>query len=64
METAPRNCRFLSLVVVELALNYTHEIIIFEFFGGLQLQLLGVNRIHLHYSYSFLALFAQSSYRK
>ena len=31
--------------------------ITFEFFKGLQLQLPGVSRINLHYSYSFLVLF-------
>ena len=44
--------------------HYTHEIIIFELFRGLQLQLSGVFRINLHYSYSFLVFLAECSYRK
>ena len=34
--------------------HYTHEIIIFKLFKGLQLQLSGVFRINSHYSHSFL----------
>ena len=37
--------------------HYTHEIIIFELFGRLQLQPSGVFRINYHYSYSFLVFF-------
>ena len=36
-----------------------HEIVIFEIFRGLQLQLSGVRRINLHDSYSFLVLCAE-----
>ena len=32
METAPRNCRFLSLVVVERALKFLRKIILSESF--------------------------------
>ena len=44
--------------------RYTHKITIFELFRGLLLQLSGVCRINLHYSYSFLVLVAECSYRK
>ena len=36
---------------------YTHEILIFELFQGLQIQLSEVCEIHLCYSYRFLVLF-------
>ena len=39
-----------------LSNHYTHEIIIFEIFRGLETQLSGVGRINLHYSYGFLVL--------
>ena len=44
--------------------HYTHEIIIFELFRGLQLQLSGVFRNNLHCSYSFLVFLWVCSYRK
>ena len=44
--------------------HYTHEIIIFELFRGLQLQFSGVFRINSYYSYSFLVLYAKCDYRK
>ena len=43
--------------------HYTHEIIIFELFRGLQLQLSGVFRINEHYSYSFFVFPRECSYR-
>ena len=53
-----------SLVYHPFQKHYTHKIIIFEFFRGLQLQLSGVFRINLHYSYSLLVFRAEWSYRK
>ena len=44
--------------------HYTHELTIFELFRGLQLQLSGVFRMNLHYSYSFVVYLAECSYRK
>ena len=44
--------------------HYTHEITIFELFRRLQLQLSGVFRTNLHYSYSFLVFLAEWSYSK
>ena len=48
---------------VDFQNHCTHEITIFELFRGLQLQLSGVCRINWHYSYSFLVLVAECSYR-
>ena len=44
--------------------RYTLKINIFELFRRLKLQLSGVCRINLHYSYSFLVLVSECSYRK
>ena len=44
--------------------HYTHDIIIFKLFWGLQLQLSGVFRINCHYSYGFLVFVAKCSYVK
>ena len=54
----------LGLVYHPFQNHYTHEIIVFELFRGLQLQLSGVFRIKKHYSYSFLMFLAECSYRK
>ena len=42
--------------------HYTHEIIIFKLFRGIQLQRSGVCRNNLHYSYSFLDLFCRMEF--
>ena len=44
--------------------NYTHEVTIFKWFRGLQLQLSGVCRMNLDCSYSFLVLCVECIYRK